>query len=76
MKKVFTILAIAAIASAAVLSFSSCGKKCTCTYYKGGKKMYSKEEQGTKYYGDAYDNSDYGCVKNEDLYDDWSVKCK
>jgi hypothetical protein len=47
MKKVFTILAIAAIAA---VSFSSCAKKCNCTRYEDGKKVAVQTSDDVKYY--------------------------
>lgn len=47
MKKVLSILAL--VAAVAVVS-TSCGKKCVCTRYEDGKKVYSFTDSDIKYF--------------------------
>ncbi len=57
MKKVLGIMAVVAMSA---LMFTSCAKKCTCTYLKDGKKI--SVTNATKY----YDKAD--CVKQSENY--------
>ncbi|MBP5709589.1 MAG: hypothetical protein J6W84_01290 [Bacteroidales bacterium] len=45
MKKVLSIIAVAAVAT---LMFTSCGKKCVCTYYEDGVKQYAVSDADVK----------------------------
>lgn len=60
MKKVLGIMAVVAMSA---LMFTSCAKKCTCTYLKDGKKF--SVTTATKY----YDKAD--CVKQSEDQRSW-----
>ena len=47
MKKVF---GICALVLAGVMIFASCGKKCVCTRYEDGKKIYARESGDVRFF--------------------------
>lgn len=49
MKKVLGIMAVVAVSA---LMFTSCGKKCNCTRYEDGKKVYVEtiDNGGTRFF--------------------------
>lgn len=51
MKKVLGIIAVAAVAT---LMFTSCGKKCHCTYYEDNVKQYTYTDGDVAIYEKAY----------------------
>lgn len=64
MKKVLGIMAVVALSA---LMFTSCGKKCTCTYYENGKKISSWVQGGSTY--KYYDKT--SCMKNSEPKETW-----